>query len=121
MLYTKIHLLICGNESKVVRRPNLELFSCSFLLLCSQVYVGGLFNGSELLFAKSLCRPWRSLKIVSCFLLRVSGSLKIPRHKILIFVISDTDTHTFLNDSKLPTFNCVPLKQLHSQHYKYLN
>lgn len=59
------------------------------------------------------------LKTVSSFVLRLSGSLKIPRHKILISDIGDTDTHDVskrrANDSKLPAFNCVPLKQLHSQ------
>lgn len=37
----------------------------------------------------------RLLKTVSRFLLRLSGSLTIPRHKILTSDIGDTDTHAF--------------------------
>lgn len=59
-----------------------------------------------------------TLKTVSGFLLRLSGSLKIPRHEIMIFAISDTDKHVStrrVTDSELPRFNRALFTQFHSQ------
>lgn len=65
-----------------------------------------------------------TLKTVSSFLLRLSGSLKIPHREIMIFAIGDTDTHVSMrrvNDSKLRRLNRALFTQLHSQHSRHLS
>lgn len=92
-LFSSLQSRLCGRAIQWLRAPVLQVF----------VFLGG-----------------TTLKTVSGFLLRLSGSLKIPRHEIMIFAISDTDKHVSMrrvNDSKLPRFNraafhTVPLPAL---------
>lgn len=96
MRCTKMHLLTCVKESKVVTDLTQNSFSVLFSAPLQSSPQGKAIQWLRLRFSWLFVFPGgTALNRVSSFLLRLSGSLKIPHHEIMIFVSGNTDTPTF--------------------------